>query len=247
MTPTWQTADGRAQLHHGEALAVLRELPSDTFDALITDPPYSSGGLFKSDRSASTTDKYVQGGQRLARADFSGDNRDARSWRYWCQLWLSECCRLVKPSGYALVFTDWRQLPTATDALQAAGFVWRGIIAWDKGPGARAPHKGYCRHQCEYVIWGTRGPAPKATHAGPFPGCHHVSVRQSDKHHITGKPTELMARLVEIVPPGGAILDPFAGSGTTAVAAIAAGRSCTAIEQDAHYFDIARRRLTATL
>src|SRR5690606_18276422 len=150
---------------------------------------------------------------------------------------------MVRSGGYALLFTDWRQLPVTTDALQCAGFVWRGIVPWNKGRGARAPHKGYFRHQCEYIVWGSNGPLPRATHGGPFDGCLTESVRQADKFHLTGKPTALMRRLVQCVPPGGRILDLFAGSGTTAVAARLEGRSCVAIERERAYIDIAARRL----
>lgn len=40
--------------------------------------------------------------------------------------------RLVVPGGYAMVFTDWRQLPTLTDVFQAGGFIWRGLVPWTK-------------------------------------------------------------------------------------------------------------------
>lgn len=232
-------------LYHADALEALRALPAESVDALITDPPYSSGGMFRSDRNQTPTKKYVQAGVAAERSDFGGDNRDGRSWAYWCNLWLSLCLRIVKPGGYALVFTDWRQLPTTTDVLQAAGFVWRGLIAWDKSECARAPHKGFFRHQCEYVVWGSRGQIPKATHGGPWPGAFRIPVRQRDKHHITGKPTELMRRLVEAVPPGGAVLDPFMGSGTTGVACALEGRRFVGVEQDDHYFAIARKRIDA--
>ena len=46
----------------------------------------------------------------------------------------------------------------------------------------------------------------------------HLAVRQADKFHMTGKPTDVMRRLVQMVPPGDLIIDPFAGSGTTGVA-----------------------------
>jgi hypothetical protein len=55
-----------------------------------------------------------------------------------------------------MCFTDWRQLPMLTDVLQAGGFVWRGVMPWDKTESSRAPHTGYFRHQCEYVVWGPR-------------------------------------------------------------------------------------------
>ena len=106
------------------------------------------------------------------------------------------------------MFTDWRQLPAASDALQMGGLIWRGIVAWNKGGGARAPHKGYFRHQCEYIVWGTNGKCPHAKHAGPYPGCYDFPVRQKDKFHLTGKPTPLMEELVQIVPEEAVILDP---------------------------------------
>ena len=82
-----------------------------------------------------------------------------------------------------------------------------------------------------------------AEHAGPYPGCIHSPVRQSDKLHLTGKPTPLMHELVAIVPEGGIILDPFAGSGTTAVAAKETGRHYIAIEKSAYYAAVASQRL----
>ncbi len=156
---------------------------------------------------------------------------------------MRELRRVVRKDGYCLTFTDWRQLPTMTDVLQAAGFVWRGVVAWNKGRGARAPHKGYFRHQCEYVVWGTKGRCLKAEHAGPFEGCIAETVRQSDKFHMTGKPTALLRQLVECVPPGETIIDPFAGSSTTGVACLELGRKCILIEQSAEYCEISKKRL----
>lgn len=141
------------------------------------------------------------------------------------------------------MFSDWRQLPLASDALQFGDFTWRGTIAWDKTEGSRAPHKGYFRHQCEYVVWGTKRSCKKATHAGPFPGCYRFPVKQNDKFHLTGKPTPLMEKLVAIVSEGAIILDPFAGSGTLAVAAVKTGRNFIAIEKTSEYVEIARERV----
>lgn len=234
-------------LIRGDALASLQAMPSASVDAVITDPPYSSGGFTRGDRVLeATAAKYVQGGTFTERPDFAGDNRDQRSWVAWCSLWMLEALRVCKPGGYVFVFTDWRQLPSTTDALQAGGWVWRGLAAWDKGEAARAPHKGYLRHQCEYVVWGSAGSLAAATHAGPYPGCYRVPVRQADKHHMTGKPTDLMVKLCEVVPPGGVILDPFMGSGTTGVAAKRTGRGFVGMELVAPIFDVAKRRIDET-
>lgn len=230
-------------IYHGEALAGLQMLPDGEAAAIITDPPYSSGGFTRGDRTQDPEAKYVHTGTEIIRASFAGDNRDARSWCYWCALWLSECLRVVRESGYALMFCDWRQLPLASDSLQAGGFVWRGIVPWDKTEGARAPHTGYFRHQAEFVVWGTRGVSLPAKHGGPWPGAYRFVVKQTDKFHMTGKPTELMRRLVQVAEPGGLIVDPFGGSGTTAVAALLEGRRCIMIEREAANCEIAIDRL----
>ncbi|MGL5512457.1 MAG: DNA methyltransferase [Sporomusa sp.] len=70
-------------------------------------------------------------------------------------------------------------------------------------------------------------------------------VKQSDKFHLTGKPTPLMEQLVSIVPAGSIILDLFAGSGTTLVAAKKLKRNFIGIEKDAGYWRIAADRVTA--
>lgn len=234
-------------LYHGESLRLLRQFPEASVDAAIADPPYCSGGFSIGEKAQDPRKKYCQDGNDCGRPSFGGDTRDQRSFRMWGALWTTELRRVVRVGGYCLIFTDWRQLPTVTDLLQAGGFVWRGVIAWNKGAQARAPHKGYFRHQCEYVVWGTNGPCPKAVHAGPFPGCHDEHVRQADKFHMTGKPTPLMCRLVECVPPGATVLDPFAGSATTGVACALTGRKFIGIEQELSYCQISTQRLREAL
>lgn len=235
-------------LHHGNCLEVLRTLEPDSVDAVITDPPYSSGGFTRGDRTnASTNSKYTQTGTSVMRPEFAGDNRDQRGWLVWMALWLDMALHATKPGGYILMFTDWRQLPTASDALQAGGWIWRGVVVWDKTEAARPPNSAYFRHQCEYVLWGTKGMTDLERYGnGPWNGVIRVGVSQADKHHITGKPTELMRRLVPVCPVGGTILDPFMGSGTTGVACRLEGRDFIGVEIDRAYFEIAQRRILQT-
>lgn len=123
MTPYWQ--HDRATLYAGDALAVLASLPEASVDAVITDPPYSSGGMVRGDRMAGTHYKYLSSDSaaRDALAEFSGDNRDQRSYGYWCALWLAECLRVTRPR---------RHLP-AVHRLAAA-----------PGDHRRAPVRGTC-------------------------------------------------------------------------------------------------------
>lgn len=235
----------RFTIYPGEALAVLQSLPDASVDAVITDPPYSSGGQFRGDRADNTGSKYVQTGTKIQRPDFAGDNRDQRAFLLWCQLWLDECLRVAKPGAPICLFTDWRQLPTVTDALQIGGWIWRGLVVWDKTEAAR-PMSGRFTSQAEYVVWGSAGAMPVDLTAPCLPGVFRFPVKQSDKFHQTGKPTALMREVVKICPEGGVILDPFMGSGTTGVAALLEKRRFIGCEKQADIFDTAARRLTGT-
>jgi site-specific DNA-methyltransferase (adenine-specific) len=234
--------EGRWAGVQADALAFLRTLPDASVDALITDPPYSSGGQYRGDRVRDTRAKYIQMGTKKQRDSFTGDNRDQRSFVIWCTLWLSECARVLKAGAPVCLFTDWRQLPATTDALQAGGFVWRGLVPWNKGDGAR-PVLGRFRAQAEYVVWGSNGPMPTARKVGALPGAYTVAVRQADKFHQTGKPTELMRRINAICAPRGIILDPFFGSGTTGAAALVDGYRVIGVEKMAAHASVARQRL----
>jgi site-specific DNA-methyltransferase (adenine-specific) len=231
-----------AELLPGETLQHLRTLPAASVDAIITDPPYSSGGLHAGDRARGVNAKYEQSGQRLHRPPYTGDAKDQRSWIRWCQEWLEECRRIARPGAPICVFSDWRQLPATTDALQFADWTWRGIAVWDKTEGARC-QIGRFRHQAEYITWGSAGGMPPRKDVGVLPGVFRFPVLQRDKHHINGKPTSLMREVVRICPPGGTILDPFTGSGTTGVAAILGGYGFIGIEREPVYLDVARTRL----
>jgi len=155
---------------------------------------------------------------------------------------VAECNRVLKDGAPVLLFTDWRQLPLTTDALQCAGFTWRGVAVWDKTEGVRA-QLGRFRNQAEYVVWGSKGNMPLGWRAPVLPGVIRDAVRKADEHHMTGKPADLMRQLVRICEEGGRILDPFAGSGTTLLAADLGGFGWTGVEMTGHFHEVAKARL----
>lgn len=230
---------GDAVLYLGDCLAVVPEL--ETVDAVFTDPPYSSGGTFRGDRMGRTSDKYQSTQHRGSFAEFSGDTRDQRAFGYWSALWLGACREKAREGSIVAVFTDWRQLPTTTDVVQAGGWIWRGIVVWDKTEGAR-PQRGRYRNQGEYVVWGSQGGMSEDGPCAPGVFRHSVSGR-ADKHHIAGKPVQLMSDLLQLVPAGGVVLDPFMGSGTTGLAALRNGCRFVGIEIDAVHFEKTCARL----
>lgn len=240
--PFW--SDGFATVFSGDAMEVLRGMAPGSVDAVITDPPYSSGGLMRSDRCQKTSAKYVINGSGRMRPEFSGDNRDGRSLAIWMERWLTLAARATRPGGVLMMFSDWRQLPTFSDALQVGGWVWRGIVPWDKTEGVR-PQKGWFRAQCEYVLTGSLGGMGKEQERTGVcaPGCFRENGRAKEKLHITGKPLPLMKKLMGVLPEGCTVLDPFAGSGTTLLAAKELGMRCVGVEMSEEYCAVIRDRL----
>lgn len=232
-------------MHHGDALTTLPKIATDSAGCVIADPPYNSGGRTATERRADTArGKYVSGDAQHHLADFAGDNRDQRGYTYWLTLILIEGLRIAKPGSAALVFSDWRQLPATSDALQAAGWTWRGILPWRK-PISRPCRNGF-RGECEYVLWGSNGPAVRHDQPLYLPGFLEGSQPRGKKRlHITQKPVDVLRTLVQICPQGDTVLDMCAGSGSTGVAALAEGRAFIGVEVTGHYHQVATDRLAA--
>lgn len=231
--------DDAVTIYHGDALVVLPEVTG--WDMLVTDPPYSSGGMVRSDRTNSDViAKYVQSGTAAPRMEFSGDNRDQRGYLAWVSLWMAAALRSARPGAMACLFTDWRQLPTTTDAMQAGGWVWRGLAVWDKTLKSR-PAAGVFTAQAEYVVWGTCGTRQERRLGYQIPGVMtHPSPDLKERHHIAEKPEAVMRWL--LAPTDGVVVDPFMGSGSTLVAAKAMGLRGVGIEMQEAYCETAARR-----
>lgn len=234
------------QLLHGDCLELLRNVPDESVDLVLTDPPYSSGGLFAGDRKQDTRIKYTNvkhnGAARMP--SFTGDNMDQRALTAFLGLVFASLRHAMQPGAVCASFIDWRNLPAMTDALQVGGLIWRGIVVWDKGATRNQP--GRYRQDCEFVVWGTNGPRGIDWTPGfrALPGCYRVpGVSSKSRHHQTEKPVSLLEQLIQIVPEGGTVLDPFMGSGSTGVACVKTGRDFIGIELDEHYYNVARMRV----
>lgn len=226
----------------------LAAVPDNSVDLVLTDPPYSSGGAFSGDRRSRTGVKYTATDYEGAAAlpDFSGDNMDQRGFTEFCRQVLAKCREKTKPEGVIACFIDWRNLPALTDALQAAGWVWRGIAVWNK-PNGR-PQKGRYRNEFEFIVWGSNGAMPFERGVGCLPGYYRYSnVQSKDRVHQTEKPLQLIQDLLEIVPKGAIVLDPFMGSGTTAEACLRTGRSFIGFELSKEYHAVAMQRIENTV
>lgn len=153
---------------------------------------------------------------------------------------MSQTVRLSGPGAQAFTFTDWRQLPTTADAVQSGGWVWRGVLVWDKGTGR--PMKGRFRNHLEYVVWGSNGPMPDPDDVYPSTLLRHTPPTGKNRVHLTEKPVSLFTELLSVCPPG-PVLDPFMGSGPLAKACQLEGRPYVGIELVDEHVETAINRL----
>jgi site-specific DNA-methyltransferase (adenine-specific) len=243
VTPYYE--DGSVTIYHGNALAVLGGLETGVLGGCVTDPPYSSGGQFRSDRTnSSAATKYSS--RELSLPDFSGDNRDQRSFLAWCSVWMAEVLRVCEPGAPMFTFTDWRQLPTVTDAIQCGGWNWQGIFVWDKVNGR--PQKNRPTQSVEYLVYGVSGQVRSGDGDGDGFVCLQPIITAAppgndDRQHITEKPVDVIQYILPLLRGGTVVLDPFMGSGSTLVAAKNLGRKAIGIEIEERYCEIAAKRL----
>ncbi|MDE3103328.1 MAG: site-specific DNA-methyltransferase [Chloroflexota bacterium] len=244
-------ADGTA-LYRGDALAVLRSLPSASCDACVTDPPY---------------------GERVARWD-------GPRCREWYVAWMREVDRVVVTGGPILTFAPRRRFDVLMSALrEVRGDLAEAplqMIVWVHRQGFR-PAPGYLRPEHEAIVVSGllrvnaddvlaerdgRGPvAPTSRPAEPADGPDALGrtvattvgtvlaadrTRRRDRTgHPTQKPEDLIRLLVALTtPPGGSVLDPFCGSGTTLVAARATGREAIGVDRSIRACNLAIGRLS---
>ena len=175
-----------AAIIRGDSLQVIRSFPDALFGGIISDPPYASGAADQNARQKSTAAKYssIKGGNPLP--DFEGDAKDQRSWTRWMTEWLTEARRTARAGAPICLFIDWRQLPNMTDALQWAGWLWRGVLVWDKVNSR--PQRGRFRQQAEFVVWGSNGHMPIDRNAPVLPGVFRQTMPASPRRiHQTEK------------------------------------------------------------
>jgi site-specific DNA-methyltransferase (adenine-specific) len=219
---------------------------AEKVDLVLTDPPYSSGGMYRADRSQGTAAKYQHSHEtNRVYAGFTGDNRDQRSFEKWCSDWMADCMSLTREGGVIGCFIDWRNVACVVDAMQMGGWVYRALVPWHKGSDLR-PRKAWFRQNIEYIVFGSAGPLA----AGPGVEGHcrdgllSHRVNGMDKQHQTQKPVPLFAEIIGTRPDWQSMLDPFMGSGTTLLAARQLGRRAIGIEIDERNCEIAVERLS---
>lgn len=213
------------KIYLGDCLEVMKELPSNSIDLVITDPPYTSPVAISFGREICRTlsDLSIQ-------ATYS-------------KLLAEEWFRLLKPNGKVLVFCDETYYPV----LYTAFYSWqyRQMLVWDKdriGLG-----RGF-RRQHELLIYATKE-TNQELNLWPGVSSHKSILRFSpvnitERLHGAEKPIELIEYLIKATTnEGDLVLDPFFGSGVVGVAAKLNNRHFVGIEMEQKYVDVANKRI----
>lgn len=141
-----------------------------------------------------------------------------------------------------VVFCDWRQMPPT----HGCGAVGRLAVARHAGLGQtdQPPQKGRFRQQAEFAVWASNGKLPIDRPVSVLPGVFKAAnVQGMQRIHQTQKPEEIMRQICKICLPGGRILDPFAGSGSTLAAAELEGYDSVGVELSEEIAKSAAQRL----
>lgn len=245
--PYYETED--AILMCGDSFNLLPLFPDESIDMIFADPPYflsNDGITCQSGKQASVNKGNWDKGLTI-------EEKHAFNRR-----WLHECRRLLKPQGTIWISGTMHNIYSIGMALEQEGYKILNNITWEK---RNPPPNLSCRyftHSTETVLWAR--PHQKKSHyfnyelmktlnngkqmRDVWTGSLTPKNEKSEGRHPTQKPEYLLERIILASTEENAVLlDPFIGSGTTAVAGVKLGRKCVGIDMEKEYLDIAVKRL----
>jgi adenine-specific DNA-methyltransferase len=203
----------------GDCIDVMANMPAQSVDFVLTDPPYL---VRYHDRS----------GRRLI-----NDDNDA-----WLKPAFAQMHRVLKPDSLCVSFYGWNKTDVFMSAWRAAGFRIAGHILFRKRYASSTRHLAR-HHEAAYLLAKGFPPLPDQ----PPPDV--IDWRYSgNRLHPTQKPVLSLKPLISaFTQPGDIVADPFAGSGSTLVAARELGRRFIGIELDPDHHRTARQRLATEI
>lgn len=207
--------DSSVTLYHGDALEVLPEMAAA--GCMVLDPPY-----------------------HMAPSTFRGRDDGAASSIATPVRLLTEVfrhtSRLLPDAGVAFVFCDWRRGPDTTYLATLAGLRISTCVAWTRN---RSGTGGMFRSAWDPIYVATKG-TPRIRDKSAIPNVVNAD-HPTDREHPCEKPAKVWHHLLSRIPPT-TVLDPFAGSCTSAEIAVRNGHKWVGIEADERYCAAAARR-----
>ena len=242
---------------NGDSLKELKKIPNESFDLIFADPPYNlqlRNKLIRPDRSKvnAVNDKWDQ-------------FESFKTYDNFTTSWLTECKRILKKNGSIWVIGSYHNIFRVGSIIQDLGFWILNDVIWNKNnpmPNFRGTR---FTNAHETLIWASKDKNSKYTFNYQSLKCLNDDLQirstwnlpicngnerlkeKGKKVHSTQKPESLLHRiLLASSNKNDLVLDPFLGSGTTAVVAKKLGRIFYGIEKEKSYFDAANKRLKNT-
>jgi DNA modification methylase len=218
----------RNRLLLGDSTERLREIPDQSVDLVLTDPPYNTGI-----KASPSSTRF---------RNFFDDALSPEDYLQLVRTTAQELFRVLKMDRACYVFMGWKSLGTWLDELFRAGFRLKNVIVWDKVVhGMNYQNYAYTHEFLIFAVKGKFHPRNKGTGDDSYRDLWHIQrelkqPRNDEFHHETVKPAALVRRPIEHASEEGElVLDPFFGSGRILVVAKELGRDYLGIERDARF------------
>lgn len=217
------------KLYNGDCLELMKNIPDDSVDLVLTDPPYLCD--YSRHDSKSRFSKKIK----------NDENNSANEGMI--EKYLQECHRIMKDNTAIYCFCNYKKIDFFKQQIEIAGFNLKNIIIWDKqknGMGDLSTTFGY---SYEFIIFASKG-QPKIRGKRISDVWQFARVKPKEQEHQNQKPVDLLIQAIEKSSDEGAVVfDGFMGSGSCGVACINANRNFIGIELDKGYFEIAEKRI----
>ena len=222
-------------------------MPDESVRVAVTSPPYniknSTGNGLKDGRGGKWPNAALQGGY-----DGHGDAMPHDKYVAWQRQCLAEMLRLVQPDGAVFYNHKWRVQGGLWQRLAdeiTDGFPVRQIVIWQRAGGFNH-NPGYFLPSYEVIYFLAKSRKTRLTSESRGLTDVWRIPQGAGNPHPAPFPVELAARCIEAVGSG-PVLDPFMGSGTTAIAAEQLGVEWVGIEKSEEYVAMARQRIAVAL
>ena len=239
-------------LENGDCIELLKNLPDNSVDIVIADPPYNISQKDKVLNRKTLSSKAMRRNSGVTLDFGEWDRKDEDEYYLFTETWLKECVRILKPKGWLYSFFSTQRTGYFTDPriglFREYGIKYRTTITWHKTNPVPSVMKVNYLSSTEHIVVGSKGEAKipnflNQIYMHNFFETPNASIYGETKHP-TEKPISLIKWLIKTgSKEGDAVLDPFMGSGTTGIACKMLNRTFIGFELSREYFDIAEKRL----
>lgn len=226
------------QIYNGDCLQIMSQIPDGSIDLIVTDPPYK---LTQRGQSGTMSGYWATDAARKGTV-FEHNNIEIEQY-------LPKFYRILKDDAHCYIMCNNLNMPHFFDVIGKSGFHFVKLLVWDKQTKICGK---YYMGQVEHIFFLRKGKDKPINDCGTSDllTFHNVKDKNADGSNIhdSQKPIGLMQTLIRNSSnEGDIILEPFAGSGTTCIAALREKRKYIGIELDQHFYEVAKKRIETEL